>query len=170
MMKKEKYNQGFTLTEVIVAIVISSIVFTLTSYLFVRFVHTQKEIKAMQQRTLEQNVVVAYFDSFANKVNLQGEEITIDYEKGMIASSNMELEKPFAEEIIVDNQNHKIKYNGDEVSLSRVKEIQFIPIDASTKLFMVQIVFDNDSTYQFSTYIIGGITNNAITNTVITKE
>lgn len=153
MMTKTKHNQGFTLTELIVAIVISGIVLTLVGYFSVRFNSLSKKVKAQEKRTYEQSVVVKYFDAFTNEVNLDGMVVTINYNDCFICSTNELLNTS----IKVDNINKKFQYNGIELDLTTITEIKFIKMEKYQKLFSVLITFDDDSKYQFSIYIVGGI-------------
>lgn len=156
-MKKENNQHGFTLIEVIVAIVISGIALTLVSYFFVTFMRTSKEVKAQQQRTYEQNLIVNYFDGFANRVNLKGINIQINYEQGLAYAGDLEEESTRYETIQIDNVNKIFTYNDVTLNYSSIVDIQLVEIEGSSKCFSVWITFDDDSTYQFAIYIIAGI-------------
>lgn len=156
-MKEGKNQCGFTLIEVIVAIVISGIALTLVSYFFVTFMRTSKEVKAQQQRTYEQNLVVNYFDRFANRVNLNGTNIQINYEQGLVYARDWEEESTLYETIQIDNVNKIFTYDDITLNCSSIVNIRLAKIENSSKCFSVWITFDDDSKYQFSIYIIGGI-------------
>lgn len=157
MMEKAKQKKGFTLVELIVAIVVSGIVLTLSSYIFITFINTSRKIQATEARTAEQNIIVKYLESLANKANLKGKRIIINYENNYLY-----LEPDVDEEISysiieIDNENKKMKYDEVIIKYNKIARIDFINIETSNKQFLVEITYDDDSIYQFYIYIVGGI-------------
>ncbi len=153
----KKNNQGFTLVELVVAIVVSSIVLTLVSYFLIRFFSTSKKIKAEQNRTFEQSIIVNYFNDFKDQANLLGKKVTINYNNNIVYTTLDSSEEPISEVIKIDNKKLEIKYNKASTKLETIKSINLVKMDNMTKLFRVVITFDNDETYQFSIYIVGGL-------------
>ena len=157
-MVKEKRNKGFTLGELIVAIVVSSIVLTLISYFVVKFVNLSEEVKFKRKMTYEQNVVTKFFDDFVNNVNLNGYVVNINYANNIIYYQYEMMENILINRIIIDNESKTLKYN-DKIILefSSIKQININKSNDFSNIFSVEIIFNNDTTYVFSKYIINSI-------------
>lgn len=153
IMNNNKYKQGFTLTELIVAMVISSIVLATAGYFLVSFTNTSKDVKALQERTYEQNVVVKCFEKFTNTVNLEGKSITVTRsENGNITITTGETEN--VNLLFIDNEKHMLRYNANPYTLERIALINIEQNTKNPKTYVVTITFDNEKTYEFPIFII----------------
>ncbi len=150
-MVMNKYKQGFTLTELIVAMVISSIVLATAGYFLLSFTHTSKDIKALQERTYEQNVAVKCFEKFANNVNLEGKSININNTDNVIT---IYLNDDNSIILKIDNENHTLSYNNNSYPFERIMAINVKENEVDEKTFVVTFTFDNEKTYEFPIFII----------------
>ena len=154
VMNRNKYKQGFTLTELIVAMVISSIVLATAGYFLVSFTNTSKDVKALQERTYEQNVLVKCFEKFCNTVNLEGQEVVVNNTN----SNNISLTAGSPDNLIVlsiNNSAHTLNYNKkNEYKFERISLINIEMADKDPKTYIVTITFDNEKTYEFPIYLI----------------
>ncbi len=152
IMNNNKYKQGFTLTELIVAMVISSIVLATAGYFLVSFTNTSKDVKALQERTYEQNVVVKCFEKFTNTVNLEGKSVEIRSENGNITIRTGEAEN--VNLLFIDNEKHTLSYNTNPYTFEKITSINVVQDTNNPKTYVVTITFDNEKTYDFPIFII----------------
>ncbi|MCI6716049.1 MAG: type II secretion system GspH family protein [Mollicutes bacterium] len=153
IMNNNKYKQGFTLTELIVAMVISSIVLATAGYFLVSFTNTSKDVKALQERTYEQNVVVKCFEKFTNTVNLEGKSVEIiPSENGNITIRTGEAEN--VNLLFIDNEKHMLRYNANPYTFEKITSINVVQDTNNPKTYVVTITFDNEKTYEFPIFII----------------
>lgn len=153
IMNNNKYKQGFTLTELIVAMVISSIVLATAGYFLVSFTNTSKDVKALQERTYEQNVVVKCFEKFTNAVNLEGKSIHIEStDNGNITITTGEVDN--INLLVIDNEKHTLSYNTNPYTFERITSINVVQDTNNPKTYVVTITFDNEKTYEFPIFII----------------
>jgi len=153
-MKKINKSSGFTLVELIVAMVISAIVLSLVGTFFISFTKTSRQSKAKQLMVYEQNVVVRCFEKFENAANLAGKSITLNKEQKTIefsASDNSDIPEV---SIKYDKATKTLSYNTLKYSLDKVVDIDITNVPSQKKLFLCKLTFDDESVYQFSIYII----------------
>lgn len=157
-MTTKKKNSGFTLTELIIAIVISSIVLTLISYFFVRFINISNDVKKERNKTYEQNIITKYFDDLENFVNLNGYGVNINYSNNVIYYQDENKAMGLINSIIIDNTNKTLKCNDKLIlEFNSIKTVHIKESVHTSNIFLVEITFNDDSTYVFSNYIINGI-------------
>lgn len=152
MLKKHK-NSGFTLVELIVAMVISGIVLSLVGHFFISFTKTSRQSKASQLRVYEQNVVVRCFEKFENLANLNGASISLDNENKTL-SFNISRDEVNNAIIKYDKTKKVLTYNTLNYSLDKVIDINISQDETRKTLFNCELTFDNETVYRFSIYII----------------
>lgn len=148
-----KFKNGFTLTELIVAMVISGIILVMMSYFIISFTNTSKNIKALQNKTYEQSVVVRCFEKFSNAANLAGSKVLVANNQDTVVLYSIE-ENMEVIEIVIDNNQHSLTYNSNTYEFEIINKIDVKKNDNDYKSYIVDILFDDESSYQFSIYFI----------------
>lgn len=150
-----KNKKGLTLIELIIAIVISSIVFTLVAYFFTKFINTSNQIKKEEKRIFEQHLIVDILEGFENNINLKGQALYVDTLGTYLYS--LDEYNTLDKSISLNIHEKEINYNGKTIKLETVNNINLKTEQTNKKIIYFTIVFDNDTTYNFNIYIIGGI-------------
>lgn len=146
---------GFTLTELIVTIVISGIVLTMVGYLLVTFNGLSKKVKADQNKNYEQNTIIRLVENYLNDANLNGEKISIKKE------NNTETLTYLEQQMIINNDEEvKLIINDETFSFKTINKI-YMEIK-EPKMLMLKITFNDEEIYELSLLVVGEIEEDSL--------
>lgn len=152
MPYKLQTKKGFTLTELIVAIVVSGIAMAMIGMLITSIYSNWKRSEAEAERLREQSIIIGCFDKVVNDVNKDETlGITINFNNDFSIINNNNNEN-----IILSYSDNKLKYNETDYSFNKVVNINIdevvnINIDevgSSKRIIKVIITFDNETVYE----------------------
>lgn len=138
----KKLKQGFTLTELIVVIVISGIVLTMLGYFIINFHHLNEQITWSNEQYYEEQLVCKTLKAFFNEASLNGDFVSVSDHQVL----NRNLNKSF----LFDNEKGAFIYEEQTYLVKTITDLCFLRTE---KICTLKIIFNNNEVYQETFYI-----------------
>lgn len=136
-----KKNNGFTLVELIVTIVVSSIALLMIAYLVSNIYTSWNNVRKNDDRNQSQRIIVECMDTLKEDINNNNSTCYIDTELSIIYNNSLDLIVYL--QFYANPDCYHLVYNNNDYTLQRTKRIDLIKESSNTLL--IKVVFDDES-------------------------